>query len=854
MYSQSQFNYSSPFIRYFISFLITLTMLIGTSGLVFAADGDLDPDFGEAGNVSAPFYNANSNIEDMVLQSDGKIVMCGSSTHDENVDFHLVRLNSDGSLDQDFGLNGMVMTDIDEFSNTCSGIVIQNDGKIVAVGQSYHPYQSSNDTFITLVRYNSNGSLDSSFGMAGIVRTNINIDMIEVVSLVLNNNKILVGVELVWNEPNDNFVLLQYDDDGSIDSSFGINGAAYSKIINLSSLSSMAVHSDGKVLVSGTIGQDIGLVRFNIDGSIDTDFGIDGIATADIGGGNDYGRDLAIQANEKIVVVGYTSDGLDSDFAMVRFSTSGSLDMGFGVGGAATCDFNTQNDYAHAVAIQSDGKIVTAGYTSTGTGQDIAVARFNSNGLLDGEFGLGGMVEYVYESGYGNSTSIVFQGNDIIIGGGWSDYLGWSLDKKTQATLISFTNGGTLETSFGNEGIVIFKGVADAQIQDVLIQSDGKILVAGYTSGYMFDDIYLARYERDGSLDTTFGEDGIVVTSFSDRDDQAKALALQSDGKILVIGTSYYSSDGEFYNYKMMIVRYTQDGTLDTNFGNSGVTFFDNGNLDCFGTDVAQLSNGKIVIVGQQFVSYEDSIIVVRFSENGSVEGSYIIEEFNTEFASARGAIVVDENDNIYISGYGNDGGDDDIALACLDINLNPEPSFGSLGTGVVLTDLEGESERGEALVLQDNTRLIIAGFTEGIGGMDFVLVGYTFAGELDTSFGINGYVVTSIGSGDDMAWDMAYSGDGRIVVAGQSNNGSDDEIAVVRYSQNGLLDTSFGTNGIVTTAIGTGGVGKAVALEEDEKIVLAGFSTDGLHRNIALLRYLQAELKYKNYLPLTTR
>ena len=850
MNSHCQVSKYCSTIKLFISFFLTLSMLLGTASAVFAADGDLDPDFGEAGIVSTPFYNANSDVTDMAVQSDGKIVTCGSSTHNENVDVHLVRFNSDGTLDPSFGENGMVMTDIDGLSNTCSGVAIQSDGKIVAAGKSYHPYGSNNDTFITLLRYNNDGSLDTSFGTAGIVRTNINNDAIEVISLVLINNKIVVGVELVFQSP-ENFVLIQYEIDGSIDSGFGIDGSVYSAIPNLDSFSAMSVQSDGKVLVAGTINQDIGLVRFNNDGSFDTGFGIDGIATADIGEADDYGRDLAVQADGKIVVVGYTSGETDFDFAVVRFSASGSLDTGFGVGGVATCDFHGQTDFGQSVAIQSDGKIVVAGSTTTATGRDVAVARFNSNGLLDEGFGISGKAEYAYESGYGYSTSIVLQGNDIFIGGRWRDYAGSSLELEIHATVICFASGGSLKTNFGSEGIVIIKGVADTQIQDLLIQSDGKILVAGYTSSYLFDDIYLARYESDGSLDVTFGDDGIVITSFSERDDQALALTMQSDGKILVAGSSY---DEEIHNYRMMIVRYTQDGLLDTSFGNGGVSFFDNGELHCSVMDIAQLSTGKIVIIGQQTAG-DAEVVVVRFSENGSVEGNNIIEEFGTEFASSGGAIVVDDNDDIYIVGYGNDGGDnDDIAIARLGIYLSPDPSFGSLGTGVVLTDLDGKNDRGQALLLQDDTRLIVAGFTEGDSGMDFALVGYSLSGALDTSFGINGYVVTSIGSGDDIAWDLAISSDGRIVVAGQSNNGGDDEIALVRYSRNGFIDTSFGVNGIVTTAIGNGSIGKAVALQDDNKVVVAGYSSDGLHNNIALVRYLQADLKFTNYFPLMAR
>jgi uncharacterized delta-60 repeat protein len=384
------------------------------------------------------------------------------------------------------------------------------------------------------------------------------------------------------------------------------------------------------------------------------------------------------------------------------------------------------------------------------------------------------------------------------------------------------------------------------QINDVISQPDDKIIVVGQTSGYFFDDIFLARYESDGLLDSTFGEDGIVVTPINPRDDQAFAVALQSDGKILVGGSTY---EGEYQNYEMIIIRYTADGLIDSSFGDDGITTFDTFSMNSYLSDIDFDSEGRIIAVGHRIYGGGSKIVVARLTENGLLDRSVVIEVSTAEFT--QGESVVIDNDGIIVVGYHRDEyvDDENIILARLNSDLELDPSFGSLG--MTITDLDGTDDRGRALLMQDGARLIVAGSTEGASGSDFVLVGYTLSGLLDTSFGNNGVVVTSVGPGNDEAWDMAFLNDGRIVVVGQSHNGEYDEIAIVRYLSNGTPDQSLGANGILKTAIGSGTVGKAVAVQPDNYLIVAGYYSDGLHDNQVLIRYTQTELDFTSYIPL---
>ncbi|MCM3905945.1 MAG: hypothetical protein ND866_30040, partial [Pyrinomonadaceae bacterium] len=258
-------------------------------------------------------------------------------------DFAVVRYNPDGSLDQSFGVGGMVITDIDNVSqDEGRAVAIQNDGKIIVGGNATLTNSSSR---FALVRYNTDGSLDMNFGTGGKV------------------------IE-----------------------SFG----SY-----FSGLNGLVAQTDGKLVVAGESRSQLGkndfaLARFNTDGSLDASFGINGMVLTDIASDSyDIAYALALQADEKIVVAGSTSFAQNlpyGDFAVVRYNTDGSLDLSFGVSGRAITDFNGSTDQALAVTIQADGKLVVGGaaFTTGSTRQDFAIARYNSDGSLDASFGTGG--------------------------------------------------------------------------------------------------------------------------------------------------------------------------------------------------------------------------------------------------------------------------------------------------------------------------------------------------------------------------------------------------------------------------------------------------------------------------------
>jgi uncharacterized delta-60 repeat protein len=406
------------------------------------------------------------------------------------------------------------------------------------------------------------------------------------------------------------------------------------------------------------------------DGLLDTTFGTGGFVTTPtpIETSNDQANSVVLQSDGKIVVAGYAHNGNNDDFAVARYNTNGSLDETFGTGGIVTTPIGTSTDRANSVVLQSDGKIVVAGYariTTTSTTDDIAVARYNTNGSLDETFGTGGFV----------TTPI---------------------------------------------------GTSTDRANSVVLQSDGKIVVAGYasiTTTSTTDDIAVARYNTNGSLDTTFDTDGKVTTPIGTSTDRANSVVLQSDGKIVVAG---YASNGT--NDDFAVARYYTNGSLDTTFDTDGKVTTPIGTSTDLANSVVLQSDGKIVVAGSAYNGNNDDFAVARYYTNGS-----------------------------------------------LDI------TFGT--GGFVTTPIGTSNDRANSVVLQSDGKIMVAGYAR-IGSYDeFAVARYNTDGVLDITFGTGGFVTTSIGISNDRANSVVLQSDGKIVVAGSADNGSNNDIAVARYS-----------------------------------------------------------------------
>lgn len=379
---------------------------------------------------------------------------------------------------------------------------------------------------------------------------------------------------------------------GSLDTTYGNGGIVTTTFVNDNETTALIIQADGKYVAAGVRNSAFALDRYNTDGTLDLSFGIGGKVTTAIGSHIDYAKAVTIQSDGKLVVVGNYYDGSIIDLAIVRYNTNGTLDPSFGVGGKVTTDLGG-DDVANALCIQPDGKIVVAGHSFGAIEKVFLLVRYNTDGTLDTTFGTGGMVTTDFGgNGSANFLGICSDGKLVAAGIAASYFV-----------LARYNTDGTLDTTFGNDGKVINTDTGTT-ISALGIQPDGKILTAGSSS----TSISLVRYDSNGLLDAAFGTGGKVITRIDNSkwsSDYANALVIQADGKIVAAGRSSNgsSSGGDAF----ALVRYNTNGTLDTTFGDGGVVITDTG------TDVSELSiqpDGKIVAVGRT-VSGNDRFIVI---------------------------------------------------------------------------------------------------------------------------------------------------------------------------------------------------------------------------------------------------
>ncbi len=403
--------------------------------------------------------------------------------------------------------------------------------------------------------------------------------------------------------------------------------------------------------------------------------------------------------------------------------------------------------------------------------------------------------------------------------------------------LRTFAAGGALDLSFGGNGKVAtdFNGGEDIG-SDVAIQPNGRIVVVGYSS--IHGRTQIARYHANGSLDTTFNGSGkIIGLSGSGR---IYSVVIQSDGKI-VVGGSTNIAEPSF----MFLERYTANGTPDTTFGNNGRVVITDFHERL--TDLAIQTDGKIIAAGNAVVRTPNPPFftdwrIVRLNTNGSLDNTFgnggIV---NTDFGgntneSAQAASIL-SNGRILVAGYGNPGGQD-FALAQYTTNGSLDINFGS--GGKVLTDFASGDDRIHDMKVQPDGKIVAAGFTITGGSRNFALARYNSNGTLDTTFDVDGKVETNLNtSGHDSANGLALQSDGKIIAVGDNGN---VDFSLARYNPNGGLDTNFGQSGILFTDLNNStDTANAVAMQADGKIVVAGaaHNSTGGTTNFAVVRYL---------------
>ncbi|MBI5932063.1 MAG: hypothetical protein HY867_00030 [Chloroflexi bacterium] len=414
---------------------------------------------------------------------------------------------------------------------------------------------------------------------------------------------------------------------GVLDPTFDGDGKVVTNLGGTDSVEALVIQPDGKILVAGYTnklgGYDFSLARYNSNGTLDTSFDGDGIVITDILSKNNKGRAIALQPDDKIVVGGEICySDTDCDFALARYNSNGSLDASFDGDGIVVTDFDGWSDEIKAVAIQSDNKIVAAGFLGDSCCYSAyALARYNSNGSLDTSFDGDGKVEI----GIGwldFPQAMVIQPDHKIIVMGTSDTE--PMFGEDYISLARFNSNGSLDTSFDSDGRVVVVDLPPHSYgRAIALQTNGKIIVAGST-GYP-RNFALVRLNTDGSPDIIFDGDGIVTTDFGGSD-IGRAVAIQWDGKIVIAGSSDRSGTND-----LALARYHRDGSLDTSFSGDGKALTSIQTEDAANA-IALQSNGNIVVAGAS----DENFALARYDEGGlaylssEVRDGWILESTET--------------------------------------------------------------------------------------------------------------------------------------------------------------------------------------------------------------------------------
>lgn len=430
---------------------------------------------------------------------------------------------------------------------------------------------------------------------------------------------------------------------GQLDAGFGINGTVTTSVTgNAEQIKAVAVQPDSKIVVVGESpygsGKSIQVVRYLSNGALDTSFDFDGIVTTPYAD-SAWANAVALQTDGKILVAGYFVTGYKYGGLILRYNPDGSLDQSFGNRGIAPTLYAVH----YALAVQPDGKIIAAG----GTNKGIGMMRYNADGRIDTSFGNQGVSRAIPFQTFAYAKAVTLQPDGaILMAGNGDDTFG-----NTLMLVTRHTSAGAVDTSFGKNGGTLVKARKLSyydQANGIALQVDGKIVILGSaTSISAFDcDMALARLENNGTLDTTFGSNGIVVLEDNAGVDYcAYAGAIQPDGKILAVGVN---------RGKMAALRLNTDGTMDNTFGVGGELSIDSA-TNTYG--VALQPDGKMLLGGTTGLDYALVRLLANDANNDNLAEPWDLTPDEFTFNAVTGVLSgsLQTSSPITVAGLGTD-------------------------------------------------------------------------------------------------------------------------------------------------------------------------------------------------------
>ncbi|MGE3842572.1 MAG: hypothetical protein AB7I50_13385 [Vicinamibacterales bacterium] len=633
------------------------------------------------------------------------------------------------------------------------------------------------------------------------------------------------------------------------------------------------VQPDGKIVVVGpTVGavSTFAVSRVNPDGSLDSTFGSGGRLLVPAFVTQAVATAVALQPDGKIVVAGYRVLATGDDFAVVRVNSNGTLDTSFDADGKQTIDFGA-TDRAGAVAIQPDGKIVVVGGRAGASSlvTDVAVARLDVNGALDPGFANTGARTYDFQ-GSETAAAVALDDEGRIVVAGSSNILFGTLGLVVRLTragkldttfdgdgfvfaaietltsvavqidgaivagggpgfqLVRFTASGVPDTGFGTDGYQKVGSLTGTQTTGLVLLHNGKVVLGGTESGKPA----IAVFNANGTPDTAIASDGRRAFALGGVK-EARGLAVQPDGQLVLVGYGDTGSIVEPGDSDFAILRIGADPPLDLTFDKDGRQTTDFGETGgAYGATLQP--DGKLIVVGYESVSGDT--VIARYSDDGSLDGSFDGDGRATarfQFESYARAVARQPDGKLVVAGWSHNGFNGDFAVARFNADGTLDATFNHLdgappvvaANGRLLIDFNSAEDRATGIVIQPDGKIVIAGVSND-GFEDFAVARLLPDGTLDSSFGSGGRMRMDFpgASSSDAALGVALQPDGKLLLAGYTDSGTPDlNPAMARLTSTGAPDPTFGVNGQVVDDIASAGQLEKLALLSDGRFLVVG-------------------------------
>ena len=721
------------------------------------------------------------------------------------------------------------------------------------------PYSGS--TYGVLSCYLPSGVLDPTFGQGGEIASPFFAGGFQ--DLVALPDGSIFAAGQVQDGGGNNFLgVLKVTPNGFVDQNFGIRGLAVADFGSMGYINEFAhalTLQGNNIVVAGEgispFGdKDMLVARFSPDGNLDNTFNGTGLQAVvfnlAFGFQDDIAYDVTIDNNNKIVLAGSVDFG-DLDFGIARLTNTGIPDSTFDGDGKKNIDFGFFNDEeAFSVVVEPGGNIVLGGYTISNTNftEDFALVRMNNLGALTAGFGNGGLKT----TDFGNIIDLTddrirdirLQGNQVVAAGSSADFTGilrfqtfalarYNLSDGTLDPNLDLAsgNGGRIRTSFFATTISTANAITfDANGNYVLVGSSG--------DGFLADNFALAKYLQNGTISTTFGNQGRVLTDFSPvvgPDDSGTSVTVAADGKIVVSALSQ-----SFFGNSGVIARYNADGSLDQSFGTGGLV---GSALFPLGfSDLIVLPDGSIIASGQvEDTAFNTYFGILKLDSNGLVDQNFGIHGLAIADFGSMGytdevpnAIAL-QGTSIVVAGQGlSPFFDLDMLVARFAADGNLDNTFNGTGLQAVAFDLAFgfQDDIANDVTIDNNNKIVLAGSVD-FGDLDFGIARLTNTGTLDTTFDGDGKKNIDFGFfNNEEAFSVVVEPGGNIVLGGYtiSNTNFSEDFALVRMNNLGNLSSGFGNGGLQTTDFGN-----ILDLSDDRilgiklqgnQVVVAGFAT----------------------------